>query len=54
MVDDHSKVKQSGEKKHLTYKQINLEGFSIFCDFQNIDEVENGGVDVDKLIDEQK
>ena len=53
MVEDQSKVKQTGEEKHLTYKQVVLEGFSIFCDWNNVDLAENGGVDIKRLVEEQ-
>lgn len=53
-VEDHSKVQQEGEKKHLTYKKVVIQGFSIFCDWEDITKVENGGIDVQKLREEQQ
>ena len=46
MVEDYNKVKQSGDAKHLTYKKVVLEGFSIFCDWVHINEAKNGGIDI--------
>ena len=36
----------------LTYKVVVLDGFSLFCDWENIHLRENGGIDLAKLKDE--
>ena len=33
----------------LTYKVLKLSGLSIFCDWEGIDEIGNGAIDLEKL-----
>jgi len=35
------------------FKKIKIIGFSIFCDWENVSDPKNGGIDVKKLYDEQ-
>ena len=53
-VADAIKVKETGERKKLSYKTVNIEDFSIFCDWQDIDNPENGSIDVAKLEEQHK
>ena len=53
-VADASKVKETGERKKLSYKTVKIEDFSIFCDWQDIDNPENGSIDVVKLEEQHK
>jgi len=40
--------------KDLLFKKIKIKGFSIFCDWENVSDPKNGGIDIEKLNHEQK
>jgi len=42
------------DQEKLSFKVARLSGFSIFCDWQDVDKPENGGIDLQRLIDEDK
>lgn len=46
--------KEKNKVHYLTYKKISIKGFSIFCDYDDVDLRKNGGIDHDKLAEELK
>ena len=50
------RMKQVSDEKvkphPLTFKVAKIEGFSLFCDWENVDAIENGGIDVTRLREE--
>ena len=54
--ENFERMKQVPDEKQkqrtLTYKVAKLEGFSLFCDWEDVDAIENGGIDVEKLREE--
>jgi hypothetical protein len=47
-------VKGSGEASKLSFKKIVIEDFTLFCDWKDTDQVENGHVDIEKLEEEHQ
>jgi hypothetical protein len=46
--------KDISDDDKLSFKVAKVEGFSIFCDWKDIDNQKNGGIDLKKLYDEDK
>jgi hypothetical protein len=42
------------EKDKLTYKVIMIDGFSMFCDWEDIDNPEKGAFELEKVHEEEK
>ena len=43
------KIKQPDESHLLQKKEAKIEGFSLYCDWDQTDDPENGGIDLKKL-----
>ena len=49
MKDQQKKSVSDRDLAKLTYKIAKIDGFSIFCDYEEIDKPENGGIYLNRL-----
>jgi len=48
-MENGQKIPQADESHLLSYKTAAIEGFSLYCDWDQTDAPENGGIDLVKL-----
>ena len=49
MVNEKSHERSERAKSKLSYKVILIEGFSLYCDWENTQDRKYGGIDIDTL-----
>ena len=49
MINEQDESDKEKNNKNLKYKVAKIEGFSLFCDWKDVKNPENGGVDLERL-----